>query len=256
MEPFDEYELRGYRVTIWQDTDTESPRDYCQNGLIAVSDRAQHSRSNYTNPDGVTLPDDLECPTCHGAEYPDNEADVCQTCLGGGETEATFAMLVEWAKREHGATTVIGLSGPHDWGGRWNARSYHDDDTRVDGLIFDTAAKRAETGSDAENMRQYLESELDEYNAWADGECYGFTITDCNGDEVESCGGNIGEQWVREAAAEEVPMVSPERRYSIRLTAHQWELIVEALADSPEGHTTGLAAAIGQQIAVHAASVR
>ncbi|TXH45788.1 MAG: hypothetical protein E6Q97_30795 [Desulfurellales bacterium] len=46
-----------------------------------------------------------------------------------------------------------------------------------------------------EQLRNYLEAELDVYDAWQQGRVYGFRITDEEGDEVDGCGGFIGDTW-------------------------------------------------------------
>lgn len=231
--------VRGYRIKIGRDTDCESPRGYCQNGLIMVGTGSNQARQ-YSAPDGETLPDELTCKACGGDGYDvDSEGDEgggdCPTCEGRGIVELTYGRLVAWARETHGATHIIGLQGPSDWAGRWTPTTYNDDETDVDGLIFDTAAKRAETGTTTEQMDEALRGELTEYNAWADGDCYGYAIEDVNGDEVSSCWGFIGLEWCKEAALEGVPDVEAVRTYAVRLTGDQMTAISQALESGELG---------------------
>lgn len=46
-----------------------------------------------------------------------------------------------------------------------------------------------------ERILNTLRSEVDEFSAWANGEVYGFSIEDENGDVLDSCGGFYGENW-------------------------------------------------------------
>lgn len=48
-------------------------------------------------------------------------------------------------------------------------------------------------GTSYEERKKYAEQDLKEYTAWANGEVYGFTVTDHNGDVIDSCGGFIGD---------------------------------------------------------------
>lgn len=43
---------------------------------------------------------------------------------------------------------------------------------------------------------------LEEYTAWCNGDCYGFTLTDEDGDTVECVGGFVGSDWAREGIRE------------------------------------------------------
>jgi len=251
----------GYTITYVNDECTESPRHDCQNGLIVV-DASMTGR--YDPPDDETLPDSFTCPTCDGAGR-DETADIeptddrpigtnapdCPTCSGEGVIPATFARLVEWAKREHGATVVLGLDGPNDYTDRWRVWPYADDSTNVRGLIFDTAKRVAETGSPLDRMEEFLRAELDEYNAWAEGDVWSYEIRDRNGDRVDEAGREdysnriIGKDNAESEARGEADLAGPqpEPLHAVRLTMEQWQTVMVEL---PE---IGLSDVIAAQLA-------
>lgn len=95
-------------------------------------------------------------------------------------------------------------------------------DDRPDGVIYCThetvvkewggkSAKIA-TAKARALARKYMEAEIEEYSAYATGECYGYVVQRAdldedgdetfNGDELNSCWGFYGDEYVREAAAE------------------------------------------------------
>ena len=49
---------------------------------------------------------------------------------------------------------------------------------------------------------EVLKAEVETYGQWANGEVYGFIVKDTEGEEVDSCWGIIGREYVREAATE------------------------------------------------------
>ena len=75
------------------------------------------------------------------------------------------------------------------------------------GVIYiDRAKIIAEYGgamkTDAE-IASYLEAEVAEFDAWANGECYGYILADDErGEEIEACWGFIGRDVAIEAAKE------------------------------------------------------
>lgn len=51
-------------------------------------------------------------------------------------------------------------------------------------------------------VQDRLRSEIEVYGQWCNGEVYGFVITNPEGEEIDSCWGFIGLDWVEEAARE------------------------------------------------------
>ena len=74
-----------------------------------------------------------------------------------------------------------------------------------------------------EQITEQLTAEVEQYSQWVSGQCYGYVITDSNGDEVVSCWGYIGYKDAKESASSAVP-TKPESAiplYPVRLTAQQ-----------------------------------
>jgi hypothetical protein len=53
--------------------------------------------------------------------------------------------------------------------------------------------------SQIRNAEALIRAEIETYGQWVNGECYGYTVTYADG-EVDSCGGFIGWDSVKEAA--------------------------------------------------------
>lgn len=73
------------------------------------------------------------------------------------------------------------------------------------GLIYTTDERIQEFGNKdytREQVYEWLASEVDLYSEWADGHCYGFIVTDKEGDEVDSCWGFIGSDPDKSGLAE------------------------------------------------------
>ena len=87
-------------------------------------------------------------------------------------------------------TTIRGISNT-DFGDRWDSGQI--------GYIFVTKEKvQQEYGSEIteamkELIRERLIAETELYDKYLQGECYGFRITDENGEQVDGCGGFFGD---------------------------------------------------------------
>ena len=64
-------------------------------------------------------------------------------------------------------------------------------DTRF-GFAYVTRERCEQLGAPIESAQDQLQGEIDEYNAWGDGEAYGY-IVDKDGPDEESCWGYIGD---------------------------------------------------------------
>lgn len=266
--------LRGYRIDIIRDGDVPTPRDDCQNGVMIVRESRDHLAPDETawrSIEGRVLyfPPTVKCSRCDGP----SDSDACSECDGDGTREAlTWGEVVAWATAEHGATTVLPLDGPNDWAGRYidmsdpaTGLSAHWTDPAceldlIDGAIFDTAERREETGTTAEQMVQALRGELTEYNAWADGEVYGYAITDCNGevipdgsvwgfydiDETGKAGDGTG--YPLDEARDAVPDEPCVKLHAVRLSASDWSAVLGALGCLHASNVNELAARIAAQV--------
>lgn len=179
-------------------------------------------------------------------------------CNGHGGVKA----WTRWLKAFHGTTTVLPLylydhssitisaganllqrveGDPLNPRGRFlgDAAGW---DTSTVGFIFDTAASREEPGTPPERVEEVLRAEVSYYAAWLEGDVWGYVITDASGQEVESCWGFIGDDYVLEEARGMVPdepaeVVEANERAAIlaRLTADPdpAEIIASMAAEAP-----------------------
>jgi hypothetical protein len=52
------------------------------------------------------------------------------------------------------------------------------------------------------HVTQVLTSEIEEYGRYVNGECYGYTVEDANGEELDACWGFIGWEYAEAQATE------------------------------------------------------
>lgn len=93
-------------------------------------------------------------------------------------------------------------------------------DTSWVGFIFTNEEKRKEVGAPrahTELIRQ-LEAEVEEYDLYLRGEVYGYVIEDADGDNVDSCWGFLGYEYIEAEAKEaiECAVAAHEREKSER----------------------------------------
>ena len=101
-------------------------------------------------------------------------------------------------------------------------------DSGVAGLAYVTRRTWQETegrpwtGSDADQARarELIAAEVEAYGQWANGECYGYVITNEYGEQVASCWGFIGRESVTEAAKEAAEGREHEVKCSSTLAGH------------------------------------
>ena len=134
------------------------------------------------------------------------------TCWSVGDAEGVGALnlggktpeLIEYLKVKYDARVVLPVgmldhSGVSYYIGGGAARSDPGGwDSGTCGFILDTPKGREECGTPDYLIEEALTGEIQEYSAWAQGDCRGFVIEDQNGDEVESCWGFIGSDYCKE----------------------------------------------------------
>lgn len=68
------------------------------------------------------------------------------------------------------------------------------------------------------HARRVAQGEISEWNAWADGEVYGYIVTDTTtGEEVDSCWGFYGEKYAEEEAKSAVKYLEAEFKKELAL---------------------------------------
>lgn len=245
MSPLETFKVNGYTVEIHLDEDCSSPREMGAGNFLFLGfpHRGYNIGDETFNPDVAV---DV-CEACDGAGYLNDDPEdrtECSKCEGEGEIRPKgLAGLIEWVKRKYKATLVLpvgmidhsgvsyyigGGAHPHDPGG-W--------DSGTCGLILDTPEVLAERGQWGDNddpidwLTAGMKAEIEEYSAWASGECYGYVIKDRNGDETDgSCWGFIGSEYVRQEARSVAASLPPvDELISVRLTRLTWESILHLL---------------------------
>jgi hypothetical protein len=77
------------------------------------------------------------------------------------------------------------------------------DPEEADGVFIWEHPKADMGAKTPEDRRKHAASELKEYNSWLAGECYGYILADEDtGQEIDSCWGFIGWEWLKQAVKE------------------------------------------------------
>lgn len=168
-----------HRVYLEQDTDCENPREWGD----AFVGRITCVRSNrYLRPeeDGDTV----------SASYVQSAVD-----------DHDFRVVARWLRVFYGASTVLPLySGGNE---RPVAGQVTDSPYAGNyiGVTFDQPSTRRTTGVEPADLETALAVEVDEWSAWAVGECYGWVIErateDGEWEQTDSLWGLIGDDYAR-----------------------------------------------------------
>ncbi|MEO6159046.1 MAG: hypothetical protein ABIQ39_15625 [Ilumatobacteraceae bacterium] len=195
----------GYTVEIAYDQygGSESPRSNESNlGLfLGFPHRSYSIGDEQVDPRTIEIP----CVDCDGTgtgAVPNEHAD-CGTCEGRGSREpVSEAEVMEHLRVEHGARVIqkVGMidhSGvSYYMGGGASAFDPGGWDSGTCGYILDRPDRLKDLGCEDfsdEKIIENLALEIKEYGAWCNGEVYTISVSDQNGDVVESCGGFIGD---------------------------------------------------------------
>lgn len=175
----------GFTVQIHQDnTGTDSPRHDSNLGTFWTGERRHRSPDKVTGDILAALSKALRC------------------MAGWDSVTKALDLQAVWLpvwKYEHGGVAyVAAMSNPFSC--PW--------DSGQAGIIFALKAdvrkeygvKRVDAKTRAKAL-EVLKGEVQTYSKWANGEVYGYTVTDATGEEVDSCWGFIGDlEHVREEA--------------------------------------------------------
>lgn len=149
--------LNGFTLNIYYDPDTESPLEWC-NVKVAYRRDSRYTLGNFpVNSD---------------------EAEVLQERIESGEVWA----LPVYAYIHSGVALSTG-----PFGCQWDSCQW---DSCQSGWIF---VEKSDPDfqhyhGDLEQIHKHLVSELKDFSEWLQGSNYYFSITDKDGDVVESCG--------------------------------------------------------------------
>lgn len=186
----------GFTIEIVCDPECESPRE--DNDMLSHFIVFDMQVNGADGPHDGTIDEDMQLSCWRCGDHPNV---YCLLCQGTGEVEMTcFSHWVERLKQEYGDIVYIR---PVLWETRAGQQRYMLDtpspqwingplDSRTIGFMFFTADQMMD-GVSVDTLAEWMTVELMEFNDWANGNCFGYRVIDCNGDEVDSCWGYIGD---------------------------------------------------------------
>ena len=165
---------RGELVDVWRDADAPSPREDCPYGTFLTFHRGHFS------------PD----------ENPYRYVDELAESLGMPDPEDASLFDVIAFLNEHGnvalPVSMLDHSGiryatgdPRQFVGAWPW------DAGYVGLIW----APEQDGPTRDDVRDWLRASVDEYDGWASGDCYGFTVYAKDGTELDCRGFFYGDDF-------------------------------------------------------------
>jgi hypothetical protein len=214
----------GYTIDIVHDYDNIDPRDGDCYGIFVTFDEMQNGSDD-------TIEEQGEYPTADGTGYftPTNVSEW-------GEVLAILYPGLRYMRpvlyESHGPQSRYMLDVP-------NMQWYAPDglDGRTIGFLLYTADHiKAWWGDEPpdDTMLMSMQAEIDEFTDWANGNTWGYRITDINGDEVEAVWGYICD-WdvVLQMALDEAACLPPvEPLHTLRITIEQLALLANAVSNA------------------------
>lgn len=157
------------RLVIEYDADGMSPRDWDNLGYFVTVER------NYMSPDKNEQLRDIIESTQYDVNNSDEHADAIKKEFEENSDEKIL-LIVPVYRYEHG--NVIYRRGN---GSGWDSSNC--------GFYIVTDKTADVLGTPADRFARVIDSELEEYTKYANGEIYAFTLYDENGEIEDSCGG-------------------------------------------------------------------
>lgn len=200
-ESTETFEHNGCTVEIHYDDHPTSPRDADEVGIMLAN-----GHRNYTLGDEEFRGGWL-------ARMRTSDYDDAERALAHFAEVGKLALFPRWAMIYLGSTVVLPLGLIDHSGismyvaGRWastgDASNQFDPggwDSGLVGFIFDTANTREQIGTEPEHVEEALRAEVDLYDDYLTGQVFGYVIEDADGDEIDSCWGMYGLNFVRQEA--------------------------------------------------------
>jgi hypothetical protein len=207
----EQYVTNGYTVKIMQDPDPShaDPRDADNLGLMVAEGHRRYTLGD--RPFSSSIP----------------EWDAAVAIIE--EFAPDGAAIMERLTARFGATVVLPLYLLDHSGLAMRTGPFREDpgswDSGIVGFIFDTARTREQCGTPDERIEEVLRSEVQTYDAFLQGEVYGYVVEAPDGEEVESCWGYVGElDYVRQEAV----------GVAEGLAAPQWVIVTGGIVDGVE----------------------
>lgn len=179
--------IKEPRLKIFYDSDIESPRDWGSTlGYFLTKD------SKYSSPDGERAPF-IQRVIEEEGELADNQEDHIKRIKKRIEEEGGEKVIAIYpiTKYEHSGVS-------------YSLGSNYGFDYSNNGFYIITDISLDEVGADKKDFKTIIKAELEEYNRWANGEVYGFTLYNDKGKSEGGCYGfyslddiksELGEEW-------------------------------------------------------------
>lgn len=196
--------VNGFTIAIEQDEDTESPRGWSHGCELVYG----HKRYDFPNDAGINW-DEFG-----------GWAEVAEHLTAEGALLVLPVAMIDHS----GIAFRVGTSFSEDPGG-WDSGQI--------GLAYVTPQNWAETqgtewtGSEEQlaQARKLITGDVEVYGMWANGECYGYRITDEYGEEIDACWGFIGYDDVTEQASEVAEHAEHKAKCNGRLDRSAGEIV-------------------------------
>lgn len=172
----DEFNVDGLTVTIDYDQDAESPREWDNLGTMICWHR------NYILGDrkrGEKMPFDSPSDFQEWADSKDSDVALCLPLYlydHSGITMSCSPFSCPWDSGQVGYIYITREKIRHEYSCK-----------RISKKLL-------------ERVRGYLVSEVGTYDLFLTGQVYGYTVTDANGENVDSCWGFLGMDTVKDEA--------------------------------------------------------
>lgn len=188
----EKYEFAGCTIRIIQDSDASNPRDdYDHLGkMILFPNRKYISFNEY---DKYVDARDFE-QTLRSLAWNATKADAMED-----EYRVSMGHVMRCVNKHY---VIIPVDRDRYSGMSSRGVNVGDCDDHCDGFILFPVADLTKEGIDREQATRNLECEIEEYAAWATGDCYGYVIEDRDGNELDSCWGFCGMEYAIESAKE------------------------------------------------------
>ena len=171
------------RLSIYHDDCPESPREWSNLGYFITKD------SNYLSPDKHEQLEEIVISTGDDAKDAEDHMDRIKEEVLEIMDEKVLA-IYPVVKYEHsGVCYSLGIK--------------HGFDYSNNGFYIVTDESIKECGTEIQDLERVISQEIKTYNSYANGEVYGFTLYDKDGEVEDSCSGFYSLEDVRDALPKE-----------------------------------------------------
>jgi len=166
------------RLTIWNDSDMESPREWDNLGYFITCD------SKHNSPDINQDIKRIIQSTCDEALSQEMHIKMIKAGMKAENLGKVLA-IYPVTKYEHGNVS-------------YRLGTVHGFDSSNNSFYIVTKESADLIGAEAKDFEKIIKAEIETYNKWVNGEIYGFTLYDDKGEVEESCGGFYAIEDIRE----------------------------------------------------------